>query len=313
MIRKILLASFCVFCATCFSGGVANAIEPGDIVIQVNPADQEVELTPGESTDSQVKVTNLGRLPFSFTPLAKPYQVLNDSYDPDFATENSYTKLHSWLTFEQSEYHLEPGAEVIVNFHIEVPEDAPAGGQYAAVILETRDSMDVAATFQTINQIASLLYAHVAGETHEMGLLMTHSIPFLRLSSPIITTTNIKNDGNIDFRASHTMTIWNFFTGEEIINGETVANDGTTPGSSNPPILPATSRFNQLSWDGTPALGLFRVRQTISFLDEDYTFEQLVFVCPFWLVLLLLFFIFLLIFWIILSVRSRKKQRPQVV
>ena len=63
MIRKILLASFCVFCATCFSGGVANAIEPGDIVIQVNPADQEVELTPGESTDGQVKVTNLGRLP----------------------------------------------------------------------------------------------------------------------------------------------------------------------------------------------------------------------------------------------------------
>lgn len=313
MIRKIFLTCLCFFCAACFSGGTASAVGPGDIVIQVNPADQEVELIPGESIEAQIKVSNVGRLPFSFTPLARPYQVLNDTYDPDFSTENSYTKLHNWITFESPEYHLEPNAEVLVNFRIDVPDDAPAGGQYAAVIFETRDSIDAAATFQAINQIASLLYAHVAGETHEMGLLMTHSIPFLRLGSPIIVTTNVKNDGNIDFRVGHKMTIWNFFTGEEIINPETVANDGTTPGSSSPPILPATSRFSQLSWDGTPALGLFRVRQEITFLDENHVFEQLVFVCPIWLVLLMLFFIFLLIFWIILRIHGRKKHRPQVV
>ena len=60
--------------------------------MQARPAGQEIELVPGEVVEGSVTVANIGRLPFNFTTSVKPYQVLNEAYDPDFVTENDYTK-----------------------------------------------------------------------------------------------------------------------------------------------------------------------------------------------------------------------------
>ncbi len=321
MIRRYFNLIVCLICAVCLTAGSvvqlasaprAAAIEQGDIVIQVNPADQDIDLTPGQVTNGSIKVKNLGRQSYNFTVFSKPYQVINDIYDPDFSTENSYTKLHNWLSFPRTEYYITPGEELVVDFTVNVPADTPGGGQYAAIIIETRDSINAEASFQTVNQVASLIHAHVAGDTREEGLLMKHSIPRIVFGSPLTVSSNIKNDGNIDFRANHSMTIWNFFTGDEVFSPDTL-KDGRLVGSINPAILPASSRYNALTWENAPQLGVFRVKQVISFLDEVYEFEEIVFICPIWLVGGLIFLIFLMVFWLIARIRARKKRRPQVV
>lgn len=291
----------------------ASAIEQGDIVIQVNPADQDIDLIPGQEFRGSIKVKNLGRNSYNFNVSSRPYQVINDIYDPDFSTENSYTKLHNWLSFPRADYYLVPDEEVVVDFVVHVPVDAPGGGQYAAIIIETRDSINSNASFQTVNQVASLLHAHVAGETHEQGVLMKQTIPRLVFGSPFTVSSNIKNDGNIDFRANHSMTIWNFFTGEEVFSPDTIDENGRLVGSINPAILPASSRYNTLTWAHAPQLGVFRVKQVISFLDQVYEFEQIVFFCPLWLAGGLILFVVLMIIWLILRIRARRKRRPQVV
>ena len=57
--------------------------------------------------------------------------------------------------------------------------------------------------------------------------------------------------------------------------------------------------MNTISWDGAPHLGIFKVKQTVKFLGETKTTEKLVFICPIWLLFIILAIIFLIIFLIV--------------
>ena len=279
--------------------------------MQIQPAEKEIALSPDQVVTDGITVSNIGRLPFDFSVSASPYQVTNENYDPDFSTENSYTALHNWITFPQESFHLEPGESTKVKFKIAVPHTIPGGGQYAAIIVETRDSMEEGAAVQVISQLASLIYAHVAGEEHIGGVLMSHNLPSFLLGQPFEIAATVKNDGNVDFRVEHTMEIRDFFTNREVINADSVDANEKHIGRANPVILPATTRKNVLAWEGAPQLGVFRVKQTISFLDQSQTFEQVVVICPLWLAGGAAALVFLMILWIILRLRKRRRSRPQ--
>lgn len=317
MLRKSTLFYALIYTLTCLfnfhSQIPASALEVGDIVLEVRPVEQELDLEPGANYSSSVTIKNGGRLPFTVNLSVLPYQALNENYDPDFSTENSYTNLKNWITFPRDSIHLEPGEEVEAEFHISVPKNIPGGGQYAAIIVQTRDTINEEATFRTIGQIASLLYAHVEGEEHIGAVMMGHKLPGFLLSSPFSSSVTVKNDGNIDFRVSHSLTVYDFFTNKEVFTPEYKDADGKTPGRSTPIILPDTTRTNTLTWEGAPQLGVFRAVQHISFLDQEYTFERLVVVCPIWLALGTAFIVFLIILWIVLVIRGRRGRRLQVM
>lgn len=288
-----------------------SALEAGDVVIQIRPAEIEMELAPGQTYAGTFKVENVGRLGFTFNLSTRPYQVVNESYDPDFYTENNYTKIQNWITFKQNEYHIESGESMEVPFQVTVPEDAPGGGQYAAIIVETRDSSDPEATVRTISQLALKIYAHVEGEEHVGGVLMGHSLPGFVLGSPLFSTATVKNDGNVDFRVNHQLTVYDFFTGNEVFTPGAIDLDGQMVGQATPLVLPETVRTNMLRWEGSPQLGVFRAVQTISFLDQEYSFEQIVILCPLWLAGIVLFFVVVMVLWIITGIRHRRRRRRQ--
>lgn len=290
-----------------------SALEIGDIVVQVEPAEQQIDLTPGETFTGTLRVQNIGRLPFNFTLSARPYQILNDNYDPDFTTENDYTKLYNWLSFPQVDFHLEPDETTEVKFNATVPVDAPGGGQYAAIIVETRDSADPKSSVRTVTQVASLIYAHVDGDIRLGGDLTKNSLPSFLLGQPFSISATVKNTGNLDFRYSHSITITDFFTGNEVFTPDSVNDEGIRVGWANPIVLPDTSRTNTLTWEGAPQLGVFRVKQTVDLLGDSFIDEGIVFLCPIWLVVGIIFLLLLMIVWLILRVRKRKHSRPQVM
>ena len=317
MLKKNFLLSAFLYTLTCFfnfsCAAPASALEVGDIVLEVKPVEQELNLEPGATYSSSITVKNGGRLPFTINLFVLPYQALNENYDPDFSTENSYTNLKNWITFPKDSIHLEPGEEVEAEFRVSVPKNIPGGGQYAAIIVQTRDTINEDSTFRTIGQVASLLYAHVEGEEHIGAVMMGHKLPGFLLSSPFSASVTVKNDGNIDFRVDHSLTVYDFFTNKPVFTPESKDADGKTPGHATPIILPDTSRTNTLTWEGAPELGVFRAVQHIQFLGQEYTFERIVIVCPIWLALGAAFIVVLLVLWIILAIRGRKGRRLQVM
>lgn len=290
-----------------------SGLEAGDIVMQVRPGGQDIELIPGERYTGSIKVANIGRLAFNLTASVSPYQALNENYDPDFVTENNFTKLYNWISFVQTTYHLEPGETVELEFEIDVPDDAPSGGQYAAILVKTEDGKEASATMQVASQLASFLYAHVAGEDHEAGSVTNQTLPSFLLGSPFTSSVTVQNDGNVDFRFEHTLTIHDYFTNREVFNPDSVDENNQALGIANPIVLPGTSRTNTLTWEGAPQLGLFRAISRVTYLGEENVKEQVVFICPIWLAVAVVFFVVLMVLWIILRIRKHQQNRPQVV
>lgn len=308
LLMMLVLGSGC--CAT----RPTAALEAGDIVLELQPADQELELIPGESYRGEIKVRDAGRLPLSFTVSTRPYMVSGENYDPDYTTMSDYTQLANWFTFEQTSYQLESGGEAIVNFTITVPTDVPSGGQYAAIIVESRDGVDEDSTFRQVNQLASLVFARVdGGGIREEGQIIEQRLPKIILGGQVTASETVRNTGNVDFKVGHSLSVVDFFTGKEVFGANSRDEEGRVLGSIRQIIFPGTSRTNTLTWSNTPYLGVFRVTETVNLLDQDHVYTQMVFVVPIWLVTLVAAFIGLMVLWIILRIRKRRRRRPQVL
>jgi len=314
------------------------ALEAGDLVMSISPSEQVIDLEPGQKYHGSVTVTNVGRLAFDFTLKAAPYHVNDDNYDPDFSTDSSYTNLKNWLRFPKSVYRLDPGQSVDAEFIVDVPADAPNGGQYAAIMIQNsavnpadqEDPADQndptgqdeaagqnAASNSPLNlqvRAAAVLYGHVqGGELREAAELTNHSLPGFILGDTFSAAATIENSGNVDFYACQTLSVRNFFTNNEILQPGEAGDE--SPFTETLIVLPGTSRTSVLNWHlpdtGTFPIGLYRVTQTVVFLDQTHTFDTLLFVCPVWLALILLFLIILLVVWLILGLAKHHKTKRQ--
>lgn len=290
-----------------------SAYNAEDFSIMLYPSSQTLALFPNTSVDGSVNIVNTGKIPIDFTVHATPFQVNSEDYSPDYELVNRYTALASWVQFAETDYHAEPGETVEVKFHIDVPEDAVGGGQYAAIMAYTEDSADPDATVKTASQIAAILYGRVGGaDIKAEGEIVEQTIPGFLFNGPLEITETAYNTGNVDFTVYHAVTITDFFSGEEVMNADTTNSEGAIIGSNNSIVLPGTSRTDKIIWETTPKIGIYRVHQKILILEEEINTEQIVIFCPPWLILALAGLLFLLILWIILAVRHHRRKAPQV-
>lgn len=304
--KLIILAPLFAFILSLVSAPV-EALSEGDIVLEVSPAEQELDLAPGETYQGHLSIKNAGRLPLTFTLSVAPYQVIPETYDPDFTTVNSQTLLKDWVTFEQDKYSLQPNEYIQIKYLVTTPDDVPEGGQYAAILIETHDSIDPDESFGVIGRIAVTLRAHLTGQTRAAGSIISMNTPAFLLASPISATATIENSGNVDFQVAQTLEVKNFFTNNTIFNEETHKSALATP-----IIMPGTSRTSAIIWDDAPALGLFRVKHVISYLDQTETSETIVIRCPLILAILALIFLAALIIWFILRLIDRRRRKTIV-
>lgn len=291
----------------------ASALLDDDIAMSIYPSSQTLELVPGTEYHGKVEVANSGQKPFDLLVSAAPYQVDSETYEPDLDSRGTYTELFDWITFPYDKFHVEPGESAQIEFTVNVPEDAVGGGQYAVILARTEDSIDPNASVQVISQVAGILYGRVAGaEMNPEGEVVEQKIPFWVFNGPLEVTEVTYNTGNVDFQVYHSMRIVNFFTGEEVINPESRTSDGQAIGANTQVVYPKTSRGNTLVWEGAPPIGVFKVVQSVSYLDVVAVTEQIVIFCPIWLILSIFGLILLLILWIILAVRRHRRKQPQV-
>lgn len=287
--------------------------QSGDIVVSLRPSEQDLELTPGKTYEESIFVYSIGKASFDFSVEASPYQTKDNTYEPDFFSETSYTKLSNWITFEEQNYHVEAGSSAEVKFRITVPADAPGGGQYAALLIKLGDADADVDGVGIVSQLAATIHGHIKGNNvRRSGTMTSHRFPTIILGSPFTITSSFENTGNIDYRVVESWTIRDFFTNREYVGPGSTNETGYVYGTLSAAVLPATERTIRQTWQDAPAIGIFRVDQTIAYLDETETYSRVVVVCPMWIVVLAGAFIIFGIIWLISHLIGRHKDRPQV-
>ena len=301
-IGKILGSLALVLGMSTVVAGPVFADEQPEYRLQVSPAKLDLELAPGEKTEKSFQVQNTGTKPFKFTVEATVYSVSDEDYDPDYKTESNYTDLAKWITLSQTEGEVEPNGSVKIDVLVDVPKDVPAGGQYAAIMVtmvnEESDGNGQGAAIGAIQRIGLVMYSTVEGNTRKEGKVIENKIPSFRFQPPIVATSTVENTGNVHATATYTLQVFPFFGGEEVYSNEDNPETRT--------ILPETKRYNEVAWEGAPALGIFKVKQTVNFLGTDDVTEKVVFLCPIWFLFIILLLIFVVVFWIVSRVRGRR-------
>ena len=277
------------------------------------PTSQRVSLRPGESYRSSVIVSNpatsTGDMKFAL--YVAPYTVTNDDYDPAFDRMGTYTQIVDWITLDATEGTLAPNTNTEVGFTIQVPESAPAGGQYAAIVAQ--DVTNVVSSGEgglqvgSIGAVGSIVVADIAGQTREYGEIIENNVPGFVFNPPFSASAGVTNTGNVHTDVKSMLQIWPLFSDEEVYTNE--ENEDNTK-----LVLPDTTRYFFNTWEDAPAIGIFRARQTVTIFGETSINEKIIVLCPLWLLFIIIFLIALLLIWFVaVIVKKLRKSKAKKV
>ncbi len=312
MLKNKLIVALVALLGGLFLSGMnvfAEGFDDMNSVMTISPPEQRIVLIPGEVFEGTIKVSNPANskhdLKYSVIVgsfnLGKDENGEVDYNDTDTETITGYNQIMDWIVLGKESGTVAPNTTDTVPFTIVVPEDAPAGGQYATIIIqddsESEDEGGGNVAIQNVVRFASKIFAEVAGETDETGLIIENSIPSFSFSNVLSTTAEVKNEGNVHTYAEFVLQVWPLFSDEEICTNEEEPNKSL--------IMPDTERLH-VEECNLPAIGIFRAKQTVKIFGETSVVEKTVFICPLWLLFIIIFAITMFIMWLVVRAKSRK-------
>lgn len=264
----ILTLLFAFFASTSSVGAQTNNVER----ITLSPVSKRLQVKAGTQATGSFTVINDGRVAYDFKVYASPYYVKNEQYEPLF-TEAGQRDASKWVQFAKTTYRLEPGQRIDVPYTVLIPESAAPGGHYAVLFAETqaqnRDTTGVGRN----KRVGSVLLANVEGQVTRGGEVVADTTPFLQLSPPLQAFTRVRNSGNVDFDAKVTLQVRDVFGRLKHQSENTFV------------VFPETTRRTQVPWNQAPIIGLFKVDQSVEFLDRSEQTSKYVLIMPSWVII----------------------------
>lgn len=267
-------------------------------------------LVPGKSYTGSITIVNPAdaTADFSYKISLMPYGVIGQDYTADLTTDSTYTAISKWIHISEPTGKVKPNESKEVEFTISVPNDAPAGGQYAAIAVASNDESknQESVSVQNVFELASLIYAQVDGETIHDGEIIKNDVPAFVTSNPVTIGALISNKGNVHEDATFVITVSDFFSGQVILPTE------DNNGEYNEIIMPDSERYVQREISNLPALGVIKIGQSIYYNGEVSQVEKNIIICPIWFIILVLLTISAIITTIVMIIKRHKRNKARL-
>lgn len=304
MKKNILTKIICGVLAVCAAVFGSSAVPAfADSGITLSPMNTRIVLTPGERYEGSFTVANPARNdePYTFATSVVPFFV-NDSYEVTFGATEKYSQIVDWTRVVEGGGTLNPNESTKVHYVIDVPEDAPAGGQYVAInvgSVNNSDNQGEGINLKVTYGVAYIIYAEVAGSTERTGEILDVNVPSFIFDGNIKASASVKNTGNVHGVATYKLQVFPLFSDEEVYSNEEEPAQMV--------ILPGRTYFKEIFWDETPMFGVFNVVYTVEYEGMTQTAKKMVIKCPIWMLFIAIVVIVAIIGWIFMMVRKRKK------
>jgi len=264
--------------------------------LSISPTLFEMSGSPQQEWSSELKIINTNSYEIVISADVVNFAAEGESgqgkFLPIFDTETQGQTFAEWITISNAPIVVPAEQTVQIPFSIKVPENAPPGGHYAAILVGTKtDAAESDVTkVETSQVVSSLVFLVVAGDIIEDGNIREFTSEKSIYESPEVTfSLRFENKGNVHLQPQGDIKIFNMW-GEE--RGIIPVNKRSLFGK----VVRESIRNYKFTWSGEWSLadiGRYTAIATLAYGENDRQFtsqETHFWVIP-WRVLLTLLFI----------------------
>ncbi len=268
------------------------------IPLVVAPARQTVAIDAGKTENLQIKFFNESISPISGNLKAVDFIVTGNDGSPILLED----QVNDWVKLPYDRASIPSGDVLKVNFKVEVPKTAVAGGRYAAIIFE--QSGGIASQNESASVVSSrivgLVSIRVNGPVVESAFVNIFKLPKFLEFGKIPVYFDILNKGGYHISPKGQVTLTNWFGRE--VERVTIENKN---------IFPNAERNYETNLGQTWMFGKYKVNLVASYGDQGKTIlaENFVWVVPVTLIIIIIFSLLIIILVAyLISIKVRAKQ-----
>lgn len=255
----------------------------------MSPMQDKMILGPNESYRGSFDVRNTSDdEDLYYNATAEPYYV-DENNTSIFVNVGDMNRIVDWITIENGKGMIKPGETATINFIVNVPDDAAGGGQYAVISVSNDPSAnggnDDDAVIGEKFALGHTIIAEISGDSIESGEVIGMSIPSVRLGGKITASSKLKNTGNIHSEAINRLKVFSIFSSDVPIYDS--GQNGIEDKDKNI-VLPDREVVNGITWEDTPDIGIFNVVYSVEYQGETSEATGVVFVCPWWAIVIVI-------------------------
>ncbi|KAA0206698.1 hypothetical protein EDM68_01165 [Candidatus Uhrbacteria bacterium] len=214
-------------------------IVPHASALTVHPAIQDIEIDPGQTETRTVTLENDEATVQTYVFSIQKFVPKGEFGQQQFLDSSDMSGLPEWMYVDRSEVTLAPGQALSLPITIRAPEDANAGGYYAALFLSRTQA--AGEELAMLPRVGILFFVRVSGPAIERLILEDFATDsdssYAHL--PVGFRVSILNEGNVHLAPEGTITVRNAF-------GSTVAKLRVNAEGGN--ILPDSRRVYRVAW-----------------------------------------------------------------
>ncbi|MCL2038321.1 hypothetical protein FWG86_00190 [Candidatus Saccharibacteria bacterium] len=283
--------------------GVAGVVALGGSAaaapqMTMSPGSSEIiNIEAGMTQTGSFKIYNTGDVILDIK-VAPSELCVNDRYQYTFegCSVASGTTMKNWIVATAEKAVLNPGDETQINYTINVPPTGlPGGSQHAGITVTFSDGGQGLGTNHTLGYRLSA-FNPVGATTN--ATLLSAKVDRLQFKRPISARATAKNDGNSDFFIRGTMRV-STLGGREVHKEE-----------RSHVVMPGTTREATLGWEGSPHLGIFKVKYDVVLesidgkLLETKTIERVVMIMPLFMFVVIMVVIAALLVFLVMRIKK---------
>lgn len=239
-------------------------------ILSVTPPLFQLSISPGDFWQSTVKVINGNNYPLTVYAEVVNFESQGESGQGKFVPimnandEFKTSTLAEWIDIEKGPYTIPPEQSYQISFSIKLPDDAPPGGHFAALLVGTEPPKDSKnkLVVQTSQAVTSLFFVRVEGEVVEDARIREFSTAENFVQSPEVEfSLRFENRGNVHLLPRGDIVITNMW-GQ--VRGIIPINKKTHFGN----VLPNSIRDFRFTWKGDSSIteiGRYKAIATLSY------------------------------------------------
>src|SRR5690606_28388525 len=173
-------------------------LSPAALAIGIRPIRSEFSASPGESITGEITVLNETETDFEAEPVIKVFYKNDETGFPAYPTQEELDETENfreWIEISQVPALRPAGGSTTIEYIVNVPENATAGGKYATIAYQPVKDPNGGVAINV--RAASLLFVNVEGEVIKEGKINRFDLPAdLRSDENFTLEMTFENTGN---------------------------------------------------------------------------------------------------------------------